>query len=197
MNGPENGGTGVARPVNHREHLLHHLRSLAVLEGDFVLSSGKSASYYVDVSRAVCGGLAGASLGDMLRRLIQEAGHEPTVYVGGPLTGAIPVVQSLLMVDSSYQSFYIRDNYKAHGAGGRLVGREPERMSYCWLVDDVVSSGGTLVEAGKWLNRNTQLTPVACYSVIDRDKGARDRIMDELGVPLYTSFTMRDLGVEQ
>lgn len=169
------------------------LRELAVQRGEFILSSGRSASYYVDASKACLHRGPAEDLSEIVSTLMSQLDVN---RLGGPLTGAICVASAAMRRSSVHGAFLIRDNYKAHGTGGRLVGADPVASTQCLLVDDVASSGGTLVEAYKWLLQATMYQPVAAYAIVDRDKGARDRLADECGIDLYTTCTMFDLGVE-
>lgn len=170
--------------------LLHMLQRDAVLRGDFHLSSGRTASYYVDVARAGLNRWASQKIGLEIRRVLNVAGIVPR-SIGGPLTGAVPMIAGLLASHWIGQTFLLRDSIKPYGAGGRIVGQIDGPVV---VVDDVVSSGATLAESVSWL-RDEGARVGAAYALVDRDKGARERLAD-IDCPLLSSYTMVDLGVE-
>lgn len=166
--------------------LQAQLRKHAVLRGDFLLSSGRPASYYIDPSLACMREPGRYALGTIVREVMAICEAE---IVGGPLAGAITPASA-----SEMPTFYLRDNEKTHGGGGRVIGADSNQRAL--VVDDVTSSGDTLIEAVRWLQRETDLEVVGCYTIVDRDKGAIERVNEELDLALWTSFTMEDLGVE-
>ena len=78
-----------------------------------------------------------------------------------------------------------------HGLGGDLIHVPPARSEVI-LVDDVATSGSTLLRAAKacW---GADLIPVAAIVVVDRQDGAAQRLHEEEDVDLHSLCTLQDI----
>jgi orotate phosphoribosyltransferase len=129
--------------------LASRVREAALLEGDFVLSSGKRSSFYVDKYLF-------STEPDLLRDLasaISEKIPEGVARLAGVELGAVPlVVATALEIGLPY--VIVRKAAKEHGssAGRDIEGRlEPgERVA---LIEDVVTTGTQAVRAAGSLQR--------------------------------------------
>ena len=110
--------------------------------------------------------------------------------------GADPIaVATAVLADRPLRAFSVRKDEKAHGTGGRLVG--PVRPGdQAVVVEDTVTTGGSMAQAVEAL-RDQEINVVQAIVLVDRSDGVAHRRLEQLGVPLVSLLTERDLGVSQ
>jgi orotate phosphoribosyltransferase len=155
----------------------------ALLEGDFVLRSGRRSSWYLDKYRFETQPELLRLLGDRLAASVEEC--EPdAVRLAGPALGAVALTASAAMA-SGLPFIIVRGETKEYGTGNRIEGPFEAGELVC-LVEDVVTSGGALAEAVVAL-RDVGLEVRNALCVVDREEGGADALA-RLGVrlrPLY------------
>ena len=143
------------------------LREHAYLEGDFVLRSGKRSRYYLDKYRFETQPALLAALGERLAALVAE--HEPdAVRLAGPELGAVALAAAASLA-SGLPFLIVRKAAKDYGTSNRLEGVHEEGDRVC-LIEDVVTSGGALLESVEAL-RDAGLTVETAVCVVDREEG--------------------------
>ena len=96
------------------------LREHALLEGDFLLRSGRRSSYYLDKYRFETRPELLGPLGDRLAAAAHE--HEPDdVRLAGPALGAVALAAAASLA-SSLSSLVVHDTAKEYGTAKRLEG---------------------------------------------------------------------------
>ena len=182
-------------PEGRRSRLLSLLRRLALEEGDFELSSGGSASVYVDVRQvsltAPGADLIGQSIWEKIRQVDPEARA-----VGGLTLGADPIVTatSLAALADDYElsGILVRKASKEHGTGERV--EAPAILSHgdrVVAVEDTVTTGNSTLEAIEQMRQaGFDIEHAVC--VVDREAGGADNLA-EAGVALHSIFTLSDL----
>ena len=167
------------------DELGTRLREHALLEGDFVLRSGRRSSYYLDKYRFETLPELLGPLGERLAAAVRE--HEPeAARLAGPALGAVALAASASL-SSGLPFVIVRDTAKEYGTGNRLEGPFEPGELVC-LIEDVVTSGGALAEAVEAL-READLVVRNAVCVVDRQEGGADALA-RLGVrlrPLYTA----------
>ncbi len=89
-----NGGPAHRmRPVSDRDELLNAIRNVAVVHGDFVLSSGQRASWYVDLRRVLLAGRYAPLAGRVMLAATSDLDFDA---VGGLTLGADPVAAAMM-----------------------------------------------------------------------------------------------------
>ena len=155
----------------------------ALLEGDFVLRSGRRSNWYLDKYRFETQPELLRLLGDRLAAVASEV--EPgAVRLAGPALGAVALTAAAAMA-SGLPFIIIRGETKEYGTGNRIEGPFETGELVC-LVEDVVTSGGALAEAVAAV-RNGGLEVRNALCVVDREEGGADALA-RLGVrlrPLY------------
>src|SRR4051794_25833639 len=76
-----------------RQTLLDLIKDEAVFHGDFTLSSGKKATYYVDMRKLTLDHRAAPAIGRIMLDLVADL---DVVAVGGLTLGADPIANSVL-----------------------------------------------------------------------------------------------------
>ena len=122
------------------------LREQALLEGDFLLRSGRRSTYYLDKYRFETQPELLGPLGERLAAAVRE--HEPeAVRLAGPALGAVALAASASL--ASGLPFVI-----VRGRGEGVRHGEPPRGPFepgelVCLLEDVVTSGGALRRRSK------------------------------------------------
>jgi orotate phosphoribosyltransferase len=169
--------------MSTRPELASRLREAALLEGDFVLSSGQRSSFYVDkylfstepgLLRDVAGGLAG----------MLPAG---TGRLAGVELGAVPLVVAVSL-STGLPYVIVRKAAKGYGTGRAIEGfmQGGERVA---LIEDVVTTGTqALAAAGVLQEAGAEVAKVV--AVLDRRPDAEDSLG---GLPFEALLRMKDL----
>ena len=166
-----------------RDELGALLVQRALLEGDFVLRSGRRSSWYLDKYRFETEPELLRALGEGLADAVRE--HEPdAVRVAAPALGAVALAASASMA-SGLPFIIVRDETKEYGTANRIEGSFEQGDLVC-LLEDVVTSGGALGEAVSAL-RAEGLVVRNAVCVVDREEGGSDALA-RLGVRLRTLF---------
>lgn len=173
-----------------RERLAALVRSLAVVHGDVVLSSGAQATYYVDLRRATLQHEAAPLIGRLLRQLTDDWEFEA---VGGLTLGADPVALAMLHAPGRpLDAFVVRKAAKQHGLQRRIEGPDVVgRRVLC--VEDTTTTGASPLAAVAAL-REAGADVVGVATVVDRDTGAA-AVIAEQGLAYRSILGLSDLGL--
>jgi len=160
----------------------------ALLEGDFVLRSGKRSSWYLDKYRFETEPEILRALGESLADAVSE--FEPNaVRLAGPALGAVALAASASMT-SGLPFIIVRGEAKEYGTANRIEGPF-ERGELVCLLEDVVTTGGALAESVSAL-RDEGLEVRKAVCVVDREEGGSDALA-RLGVRLRALFRAEEL----
>jgi orotate phosphoribosyltransferase len=160
----------------------------ALLEGDFVLRSGRRSSWYLDKYRFETQPELLRLLGDRLAEAAAECEPE-AVRLAGPALGAVVLTAAAAMA-SGLPFIIVRGETKEYGTANRIEGPFEQGELVC-LVEDVVTSGGALAEAVEAL-RDTGLEVRHAVCVVDREEGGTDALA-RLGVRLQALYRASEL----
>ena len=170
------------------DELGARLREHALLEGDFVLRSGRRSSYYLDKYRFETVPELLGPLGERLADAVRE--HEPeAVRLAGPALGAVALAASASLA-SGLPFLIVREAAKEYGTANRLEGVYEAGETVC-VIEDGVTSGGALAEAVAAL-REAGLVVRNAVCVVDREEGGADALA-RLGVRLRCLYRAGDL----
>jgi orotate phosphoribosyltransferase len=168
--------------------LARMLVDRALLEGDFTLRSGKRSSWYLDKYRFETEPEVLRELGDALARAVRE--HEPdAIRLAGPALGAVALTAAAAL-SSGLPFIIVRGETKEYGTANRVEGPFEPGELVC-LLEDVVTTGGALVEAVSAL-RDEGLVVRNAVCVVDREEGGSDALA-RLGVRLRALFRAEEL----
>lgn len=186
-------GSSIARvpapTPDDRTRLLAMLRDHALTRESVVLSSGKRSSYYLD-ARQVLLDPEGAELAGRLG----HAALAPAAprAVGGLTLGADPLVCAISAAawaaGARWTGFFVRKEAKTHGLQQWIEGPFLEEGTPVAAVDDVLTTGGSLLTAVRSARRAGGVV-VGALVVVDRGEGGREAVEAELeGAPLTALF---------
>ncbi|AGW42691.1 orotate phosphoribosyltransferase [Leifsonia xyli subsp. cynodontis DSM 46306] len=178
-----------------RQQLIDYISAEAVFRGDFTLTSGKKASYYVDLRKVSLDHHVAPLIGQVMLEVI--AGIPDVVAVGGMTMGADPVAAAILHQGAArglaYDAFVVRKEPKDHGRGKQVEGPDLAGRRVI-VLEDTSTTGGSPLTAIEALKRaGAEIAAVAV--VVDRDTGAREAI-EAAGYPYYAAIGLKELGLE-
>src|ERR1700761_8957793 len=127
-----------------RERLVSELREHALVIGEVVLTSGRTAQYLVDAKRAILRPAGFAALAQLVAAQAQAWG---ATAVGGMTMGADPIACAALAGGADVKAFFVRKEVKQHGLARRIEGPLLDATDRCMLVEDVVTTGGSTIKA--------------------------------------------------
>src|SRR5215213_5719166 len=155
-----------------RDDLGAALREHAYLEGDFVLRSGRRSRYYLDKYRFETRPDLLGPLGELIAEAVREFEPE-AARLAGPELGAVALAAAASL-SSGLPFLIVRKEPKDYGTSNRIEGEHEAGECVC-LVEDVVTSGGALVESVDAL-RGAGLVVHAAICVVDREEGGVDAL---------------------
>ncbi len=161
-------------------------------EEPFQLASGAWSHDYVDCRRALARG-DGLELAS--RAVVAHLASRGIQFdaVGGLTMGADPLAHGIAVVTGGAW-FSVRKEAKEHGKGRLIEGCAVEAGVRVVLVEDVVTSGGSMVRALDAVEA-TGADVVAAVPLLDRGDGARVRFQQRKVLYLPVA-TYRDLAID-
>jgi len=180
---------------DERQRLATILSERALFRESVVLSSGRRSDYYVDVRQVLLDPEGAYLSGRMAYPMLQPSNP---AAVGGLTLGADPLVcaiQAAAFLDGTrWNGFYVRKEAKKHGLQHWIEGPFVEEGTPVAVVDDVLTSGGSMLTAIERA-RAAGAKVVSALVVIDREEDdGRAKVEAELGdVPLHALFTAKEL----
>jgi len=177
-----------------REQLIRYISEEAVFHGDFTLTSGKKATYYVDLRKVSLDHRVAPLIGQVMLDLIKDI--PDVAAVGGLTMGADPIASAILhqgaIAGKTYDAFVVRKEPKDHGRGKQVEGPDLNGKRVI-VVEDTSTTGGSPLKAIEALKKvGAQIAGVAV--VVDRATGARE-IIEAEGYPYYAAISLEDLGL--
>ncbi|NPA95116.1 MAG: orotate phosphoribosyltransferase [Thermodesulfobacteria bacterium] len=180
--------------MDEKERLKQILLEKSYKEGTFTLTSGKKSDFYIDCKQTTLSAEGAYLCGKLLYKLIRQ--QPDLTAVGGMTLGADPLVTAVSIVSflegSPMPAFIIRKEPKGHGTGSWIEGKSNiQAGSFVALVEDVVTTGGTLIKA-------IERTQVEGYKVggvfalVDREEGGSE-LLAQHGFKLVSIFTRSEL----
>jgi orotate phosphoribosyltransferase len=173
-----------------RETLIDELRRHALVVGDVTLASGQTASYYVDAKRAVLRPAGFGALGELVAAYALE--WEATA-VGGLTMGADAPACAALAGGAEVKAFFVRKETKQHGLQRRVEGPPLEQGERCLIVEDVVTTGGSTIQAIEAVRAEGH-DVCGVVAILDRLAGGADAIRRAAeGAPYEALSTIDDV----
>ena len=174
-----------------KERLYRLMKEKAYHEGEIKLASGKMSHYYID-ARAVTLSSEGAYLvGSIIFDLVKDLN---IAAVGGPTLGADPMVGALAAISfqnkKPFDTFLIRKTAKTHGRMLQVEGPFLKEGSEIVLLDDVATTGGSLIDSIGILKKMGVLVKKAIV-IVDRGEGAGENL-SKVGCRLISIFKASD-----
>ncbi len=175
--------------MSKREVLKRLLVEDAVELKEVILSSGKRSNYYIDGKMVSTTPEGAPVIADIIKEMIGDVVIDA---VGGPTIGADPILGALAG-KGYYRTFIIRKEPKEHGLGKWIEGQLTEEDKRVVIVDDVATTGGSIIKAIKTLKSEfPQIDVVKVIVLVDREEGASERLREE-GYKVESIFKAKEL----
>jgi orotate phosphoribosyltransferase len=171
-----------------RETLIEELRRHALVIGEVTLTSGATAQYYVDAKRAI---LRPAGFGALAELVASYARQWEATAVGGLTMGADAPACAALAGGADVKAFFVRKETKAHGLQRRVEGPPLEAGERCLIVEDVVTTGGSTVQAIEAV-RAAGHEIAGVTTILDRLAGGAEAISEASGGAPYRPLATID-----
>jgi len=175
-------GSSVARfgflkyNLTMKKQLLSLLKKEAFFKKKIVLASGKTSNYYIDVRRVSLSPQGIYLISHLIFKLIKD---KPIQAIGGPTMGADPIVGGVCLLAAEnkrkLKGFLIRKSPKKHGRQKLIEGQELKPGMKAVVVDDVATSGGSLIKSITVL-REAKVKVFLAVTVVDRQEGASENL---------------------
>ena len=171
--------------LSSKRDVAQRICDTSQLKGEFTLRSGATSDTYFDKYLFESDPILLRAIAEHLAQLVPD----DTQVLAGLDLGGVPLVTALSQV-TSLPAAFLRKTPKTYGTckyaeGARLTGRNVT------LVEDVVSSGGAIIDTLTML-RNDGIEPKVALCVIDRETGGKENLAAE-GIELRPMFTMADI----
>ena len=177
-----------------KQQLIDFISADAVFHGDFTLTSGKKATYYVDLRKVSLDHRVAPLIGQVMLDLIADVADVSAV--GGLTMGADPIGAAVMHQGAarglSYDAFVVRKEPKDHGRGRQVEGPDLAGKRVIVLEDTSTTGGSPLAAIEALLKVGAEIAAVAV--VVDRNTGARERI-EAAGYPYLAAIDLNDLGL--
>ncbi|RQP25421.1 orotate phosphoribosyltransferase [Piscinibacter terrae] len=167
------------------QSLAARIKHSAKLKGQFTLRSGKVSDTYFDKYQFESQPGLLLAIAKEMAKLVPSG----TDVLAGLEMGGIPVVTVLSQV-TGLPAAFIRKQPKEYGTC-RYAEGSPLTGKRFVLVEDVVSSGGAIIDALQMLKADG-LSPEAALCVIDRETGGVEALA-EAGLSLKALFTFTEV----
>jgi orotate phosphoribosyltransferase len=171
-----------------RERLLRSLQEDALVIGEVVLTSGRTAQYLVDAKRAILRRDGFMALAELVAA---QAAAWGATAVGGMTMGADPIACAALAGGADVKAFFVRKEAKQHGLSRRIEGPVLTADDRCMLLEDVVTTGGSTIRALEAV-REEGHTVCGVLAICDRLAGGAEAISAAAGGAPYVALTTID-----
>lgn len=161
------------------------------------LASGQVSNYYINCKQVTLHGPSLSVLSQVFVGELQKLATRPQ-QVAGVCVGGDPIVAGVIQAAADkgweLEALLVRKEAKKHGmsAGKAVEGAPADPRKKVFLLEDVVSTGGSLIDAAQNLrNEGYDLQGVMC--IVDRQMGGAEKIEAALKLPLYSIFKVQEL----
>jgi orotate phosphoribosyltransferase len=150
-----------------KDYLIEILKENRVFEkGDFTLASGKKSDYYVNMKKAITNPEILSTIAVLITEKIKDDNIDK---VAGPALGAVPIATAVSL-ESKTPLLMIRKEKKGYGTS-KLIEGELNDGDDVIVVEDVTTTGGSLLKAIRAINENGGNVRRA-FVCVDREEGA-------------------------
>lgn len=186
--------TAAATVAECRARLAELIREHALRFGDFTLASGQKSSYFIDGKLVTLQSEGAYCLARCLLSMLE--GREVEA-VGGMAIGADPITGAVVALagaeGKSLSGFLVRKEQKDHGTRKQVEGPLAEGARVV-MLEDVVTTGGSTLQAIEAVERERGVTVVGVLAMVDRLQGAKTNL-GARGYALEAVFEITELGV--
>ena len=184
--------------MTDKDKLKKIIREKSYRKGTFKLTSGKTSDFYIDGKQTTLSADGAYLCGKLFFEIIKKQ-PMPIDAVGGMTLGADPLVTATSIVSylegAPIPAFIVRKESKKHGTEQFIEGRN-NLADGCTvaLVEDVVTTGGTLIKVIERVEAQGYKVGVI-ITVVDRQEGGAEALAAK-GYKLAAIFTRAEIMEE-
>lgn len=177
-------------------------RNGAVKFGEFVLKSGRESPYFISTG-VLADGKSSYELGKFYAQKINEVFAEGIEAIYGPAYKGIPlaIFTSIAMHKEFGKNIgwiFDRKEKKVHGDSGVFVGCTIDVNANVVLVDDVMTTGGTKIEAIEKIEKGLSANVKGIVIAVDREeigirKNAIVEFSEKTGIPVHSIVKISEI----
>ncbi len=177
-------------------------RSGAVKFGEFTLKSGRESPYFISTGVLADGTLT-YELGKYYAQKIKDQFGTEFDAIYGPAYKGIPLAVATCIALQNEHGInrpwiFDRKEKKLHGDRGAFVGGELDHGARVILVDDVMTTGGTKVEAIEKIKSSLNAKLIGVIIAVDRmersnKKTAIDEFTENTGIPVHSIENIKNI----
>lgn len=177
--------------TSERDRLRQMLLERSMRFGEFVLASGATSNFYIDVRKT---SLHPEGLKWISKMFFEALEGDRVTAVGGLTLGADPLVAGVMLhsaqVGKPLEGFLVRRNAKDHGLKSQVEGNLAGHKRVA-ILDDVITSGESAIMAAE-AAESYKAEVVRVLTVVDRGQGA-SQIFQQRGYPFTPLFSIGEL----
>jgi orotate phosphoribosyltransferase len=175
------------------EELAEIVRKRSLRIGDFVLSSGKKAGYYLDCRMTTLDPRGALLIARLFLQKLRQLNLKVEA-LGGMTLGADPIAAAVAVVSelegTPLHGFIVRKEAKAHGMQRFIEGWDGLPGAHVVVVDDVCTTGDSILKACDKVE-DAGYKVAATFCVVDREEGGSALVSQRY--PFYSLLTANDL----
>ena len=170
--------------MNKEELVILLKQCKAIQFGHFVLRSGATSDYYIDIKKASTNPM-------ILKRLAEAMSEYAEGYevLAGMELGAVPLVVALSL-ETNIPFVIVRKEKKEHGTGKQIEGGEVKGKRVL-IIEDVTTSGGSVIKTIQVIRENQGIVDEV-VTVVDRESGAEEK-MKQVDVSFIPLLSVSDI----
>jgi orotate phosphoribosyltransferase len=177
--------------ADDRDRLRQMLLDRSMRFGEFVLSSGATSNYYIDVRKTSLHPEGLRMISALFWDLLKD---ENVTAVGGLTLGADPLVAGVMLHSAAQgrplEGFLVRRTAKDHGLRGQVEGNLAGHKRVA-ILDDVITSGESAIIAAE-AAESYKAEIVRVLAVVDRAQGGAQSFQQR-GYPFTSLFSIGEL----
>jgi orotate phosphoribosyltransferase len=169
----------LSRPANKlaaRNRAFEIVKEKSYREGTFVLASGKTSHFYLDMKPTMLDPEGANLLAELIIDHLKQI-TDRIDLVGGVAMGAVPLVSAVTVLSASkpkqLPGFVVRKQVKDHGTKKVIETSEALAGKNVVILEDVTTTGESSMYAVE-AAQQAGATVVLVLSIVDREEGAAE-----------------------
>jgi orotate phosphoribosyltransferase len=153
----------------NKNEMINLLKKCGAIKfGNFLLTSGATSEYYIDIKKA-------STQPIILKKIVKEIAKYSKNYdlIAGMELGAVPLIVALSL-ETKIPYVIIRKNKRDHGTSKQIEGDTVEKKRVL-ILEDVTTSGGSVIETINILKEKNAILDKIIV-IVDRENGAKEKI---------------------
>ena len=177
-----------------RKKVFDIVKRLSFSRGSFVLVSGRTSNYYLDMKPTMLHPEGSSLLAELVLNKLEGVKIH---YIGGLAMGAVPLLSQIAMLSYSkgrpIPGFFVRKAVKDHGTMKLIEGVKQSDLKEMSVVilDDVTTTGDSAMQAVK-AAQDAGAKVELVLAIVDREEGAAE-FFEKQKIPFKWLFRAGEL----